>query len=261
MRLTIVAFALLSLLLATPAIAQTATRPAGGGKSNAAPGDSKKTNTPNDGRRQTGKAASGANLRDEAAKSTSQPSTGRAPVALDPPDSIGRRLNELQRLKNRRLNDKEIALRAALEFLVAVGAGDGESAARVTEAVGYQPLPLGEKLPNPPAAGIGLDSLRAQVAARRPAPIRELPIGCIQLVQRDELQSLAPAISRWMLPDDWAIVIADATEADGGNESTPHHDAPAASPGRVFPEPAVLVVRLRAGRATVMGGNMLAALR
>lgn len=215
-----------------------------------------------------------------AAPTTSAPASTQPAQPLAP-DSIAERHNELTRLKNRRLNEKEIALRAALEFMLAVGSADGEASARVVEAVGYQPLTLGDRLPNPPTPTITIETLRAQLTARKRLPIRDLPLASVEIVKADDLRERAPAISRWMLPDDWAIVIDPsqssgsasgpaATGADNPDDANrrnanQHTSAPNQA-GRttaadLFTEPAILVMRVRAGRPTVMGGNFLSALR
>lgn len=177
---------------------------------------------------------------------TSQHGTPATQPATRPiliPGTISQRHNELIRLKNQRLDEKELALRAALEFLIAVGSADGVAAANVLETIGFQPLPLGRTLPNPPLPLITVESLKKSVSARKPVPIRDLPMEAVEIVGRDRLRVLAPAMAHWMLSSDWAVIL------DGENASS------------IFSEPAVLIVRVRAGRPTIMGGNLLSALR
>lgn len=168
-------------------------------------------------------------------------SSSTQPVPRPPfaPGTIGQRHNELIRLKNRRLDEKEIALRAGLEFLIALGSADGAAAAQVVEAVGFQPLPLGEILPNPPLPLIPSETLKKCVSARTVLPIRDLPLDAVEIVGRDRLRAFAPAMAHWMLSSDWAVIL------DGESVSA------------LFSEPVVLIVRIRAGRPTIMGGNLL----
>lgn len=166
------------------------------------------------------------------------------PVEPTIPGSIGEAHQRLALRKVSELKPAELAARSAYEFCLAAGAADGERAAQVTDAVGYQALPPEGDLPESAERPIPVEQVQVEIAKRRRGDVARLPIETLATQTRGELRAQFPAVAKWMLPDDFALV------------ATPSQDAG----GQWITKPACLVVRVRGNRATIVGGNLLAAL-
>jgi len=132
---------------------------------------------------------------------------------------------------------------AALEFVTAIGRADGRRAATLVEVVGYQPLPLSGDLPEPPAAVILPADVERAIASRPPVNADDWSVEHFEVVPRSRLRAMFPAVADWMLPHDRAVVVHPIPEAEGW-----------------VSQDACVVVRIRAGKTTIMGGNLLEAL-
>lgn len=170
-----------------------------------------------------------------------------SPVALLAAD--GENLAQLHHRLTRARPDlqtpRELALKGALEFALALGNAEGERAAQVLDATGYLPLPLEGDLPETPPHTLSVANLITKVQKRKTHPIGALPADCVQCLDAAATRALFPAVGRWMLPDDRVIVFAPV-------------DAPN---GDWITRRGCLVVRIRGTRPTVMGGNVLACLK
>ncbi len=180
---------------------------------------------------------------------------------------------------------------ATLDFLVALGESNGPRAAARVDAIGYQPLPLAGDLPEQPARPIPRgtvakdtpppkkaaggkargrtpppreppddavdksaseapaaerETISARVSARPKIELAGWPAECVIVADRQAVRAAFPAVARWMLPtEDIAILVRPppGPPVQGG-----------------LTQEACLVVRLRGDRATIVGGNLLAAL-
>lgn len=140
--------------------------------------------------------------------------------------------------------DRDIAVRAVLEFTLALGRGNAVRAMDLIDPVGYQPLPLAGELPEDPPKPIPVDTIRLWLANRKSTPLERLPAATFAVHSPRTLRESFPAIAAWMLPTDWAVVMQPAdAEFDW------------------VKRPACVVVRVRAGRPTIVGGNLFDALR
>lgn len=151
----------------------------------------------------------------------------------------------LARVRPDKRSAAEHALLAGLEFALAVGHADGSRAAKLVDAAGYQPLPLEGELPEKPAKPLLGKEVGEFVADRRPTAVDSLPLHCFQVFTREQLRGEFPAVATWMLPQDRAVVLRPAADGD-----VPHW----------ITRPACLVVRIRANKATILGGNLLGVL-
>jgi hypothetical protein len=143
----------------------------------------------------------------------------------------------------RRVSVEEIALLAAIDFTLALGRADGGRAADLVDVLGYQPLPLAGDLPEDPPALVSRDAFRTLVSARPATRYDQLPADTFVVCRREALRGLFPALAEWMLAADFAVVFQ------------PDPGAP-----EWVRQPAGLVIRLRAGKPTILGGNLLTAL-
>ncbi|MBK9127361.1 MAG: hypothetical protein IPM13_06135 [Phycisphaerales bacterium] len=129
--------------------------------------------------------------------------------------------------------------------MLAVSAADGDRAVRWLDATGYQPLPLEGPLPDPPGKPVLAAEITGQIKSRPAAPIAGLPPEAVAVLRRGDVAARFASVGQWMLPGDFGVVFEAA------------HD---------FREPpwlardALVVVRVRGSRATVIGGNLLEAL-
>jgi hypothetical protein len=140
----------------------------------------------------------------------------------------------------KKLSEQDVALLAALDLTLALGRADGATVAGVGDAVGYQPLPLSGELAEPPPKPISREQIQTRVGARTVAPLGELPVSGFEVLKRAAVRELFPAVGEWMLPSDWAVVVQPA--------------------GSEFPwvrNQCCIVVRLRAQKPAILGGNLL----
>lgn len=154
--------------------------------------------------------------------------------------TLADRLNALRPARHARLSDRDAALRAAIEFIVAVGDADGARAARLVDTVGYQPLPRSGPLPETPAKPVPPDALRKVIDQLARFDAARLSESSLSLGARDLARDAFPAVAAWMLPGDFVAVLH-----------------PAADQPRWISEPACIVVRVRAGRPSVLGGTLI----
>lgn len=173
------------------------------------------------------------------------------PAEVPPPQSQPAHVtvaDELRRWSGARpanLPRAELARLAAIEFAAAVAAADGRRAEAVTDAIGYQALPFEGRLPETPARPRSPQELGEGVDRRRGCDIGGLPAGCFDVLSTEELGRRFPAVKDWILPPQ--DVVIRVVPVDGVEP-------------RWLARPACIVVRLRGARATVVGGNLLAAL-
>lgn len=168
------------------------------------------------------------------------------PKPAAPPADPNTILGEWQRIRSlpaAQRSDRETALAAALEFVIALGESNGLKAADKIDPVGYQDLPLGGDLPEEPGRPRAAGEIEKLVAARRPVSLAELPTASFETLTREKVRQHFAAVALWMLPKDYAVLI----------RPVPDH------PQWIHRE-CCLVLRVRATRATIVGGNLLAAL-
>ncbi len=177
--------------------------------------------------------------------SSTQPARA-APRPAAPPADPSTILGEWQRIRALSAGQRsapETALAAALEFVMALGESNGLKAVDQIDPVGYQELPLSGDLPEEPARPRTAGEIEKLVASRRPVPLGGLPTASFETLTRERVRPHFPAVATWMLPKDYAVLIRPVPDC----------------PYWVQRE-ACLVLRVRATRATIVGGNLLAAL-
>jgi len=174
---------------------------------------------------------------------TSAPVAASEPAPPAGPETVGHARRRLARIPAQKRTAEENALLAALEFATAIGRADGRRAATLLEVVGYQPLPLSGDLPEPPAAVVLPADIERAIASRPPINPDDWPAEHFEVVPRSRLRAMFPAVADWMLPHDRAVVVHPVPQAEGW-----------------VSQDACVVVRIRAGKATIMGGNLLEAL-
>jgi len=151
----------------------------------------------------------------------------------------------LRQIPAKELSDEQIALKATLALALAIGRADGDGAAKLLDAVGYHALPLEGRLPEKPDKPLTADEFRQRIERLSPTRVASLPADTFEVLDRGALRKEFAAVAEWMLPQDRAVVIRPANDADGGWVS----------------RSCCVVVRLRARKPTIVGGNLLAALR
>lgn len=169
-----------------------------------------------------------------------------APPASQPAkvEIVAAAVQRLRKTPVEKLSRKELALRAGLEFCLALGKPDGTRCADLLDVVGYQALPPKGELPEKPDKPIDRKTLEERISRRAPARVGDISVECFKLVDRQELRASFPAVARWMLAQDFALLI----------------EPPDAETANWVSRPCCLVVRLRTRKATIIGGNLLAAL-
>ncbi len=168
---------------------------------------------------------------------TSQPAD-----AADGSESVAAALGRLAHIRRSKMTDRDIALQTGLEFVRSLGRADGQKAAGLLEAIGYQTVPTASELPEEPGPPMPREAFATEVAGRKPAPFDTLPASCIELKDRKAARLAFPTIGTWMLPSDWAVVLNPVAER----------------PDWVR-RPACIVIRVRAGKPTIQGGDVLTA--
>lgn len=144
----------------------------------------------------------------------------------------------------KKLTREQLVLRTVLDLVLAIGNVDGERAAVHIDAVGYQRLPLEGDLPQNPDRPLPAREFKKHVAARKPLEVGKLPVKLFEVTDRTIAHDTFPAVADWMLPHDFAVLIRPSTE-----------------PGKALASrPCCVVVRLRARKPSIIGGNVLAAL-
>jgi hypothetical protein len=168
---------------------------------------------------------------------------GEAGAGLATGETVAEALRRLGRARALDLSAQDIALRAVLEFTQALGRPDGVRAAGLVEAAGYQSLPFEGELPGRPAKPISRQTLQLAVGQLPPAKFQQLPVSAFEVRDRAGIRDLFPAVAQWMLPTDWAVLVRPVA----GFENWVRREA-------------CVVVRLRARKPVIMGGNLLEAL-
>jgi hypothetical protein len=161
-----------------------------------------------------------------------------------PPVTIADRFKELRAKPPSRLSRQEIAFRSGVEFCLLVGVGNSGRAVEHLDVVGYQPLPLDGLLPEDPPRPIDAETVREWIASRPESNVDDAPVRCFRAVDRVELRERFAAVADWMLPSDYALLIEVAPQ------KVRHW----------VRRSACLVIRVRAGRASIVGGNLFQAL-
>jgi len=151
----------------------------------------------------------------------------------------------LARLKPRDRSPQQRALLAALDLALAVGQADPKSVGAVIDVVGYQALPLEGELPDRPGKPMSAASVARELDLLPRPDFDRLTVDRVEVLSRQELRIIFPAVATWMLPDDLAVVFR----------------VPLGPPvANWIAREACLVVRLRGERTTVLGGNLIEAL-
>jgi hypothetical protein len=156
-------------------------------------------------------------------------------------ETVGPTLERLAQIPNRTLTERELALFAGLRFCDALARGDGSLAAELIEAVGYQPLPLEGDLPETPTKALLPGMVRDSMQGRVTTSLSGTPLRRFAVHDYRSLAARFPAIATWMLPaEDYAVVIEPSPE----------------TPGWVSKR-GCIVIRMRARKPAIMGGNLL----
>jgi hypothetical protein len=164
---------------------------------------------------------------------------GQAASAPSGGETVGERLAELVRVPAKQRSSKDIAEQLALEFCAAIGEADGARLESLVYVVGYQPLPLAGELPDPPHRPIPPAALAKRVGARQKAGVLSVEMARFALKPPVDVREPFPAIARWMASDDWALIVHPIGIAGWPTESR------------------CIVIRVRGGRAAVIGGNLI----
>ena len=172
----------------------------------------------------------------------SQPAPASAPAVPPGSETVAQARRRLSRIRPDKRTSDDHALLTALDFALAIGQPDGRRAAGLLEAVGYQPLPAVGDLPEPPPKPVPSSDVEKAVTARRPVKLDDLPVTQIEVYTRKRLRPLFPAVADWMLAQDRAVIFRPAGDPPLADWVTTD---------------ACLVVRIRADKATIAGGNLL----
>jgi hypothetical protein len=170
----------------------------------------------------------------------SEDTASSQPTTEDGGETIAIVLSRLARTRRSELSDRDIALKAGLEFVRAVGRADGQKAAGLLEVTGYQTIRIDDEVADEPGPRVAPQTLAADVSARRPATFETLPADCVELLAAKSARSAFPAVADWMLPTDWALILKPAP----GRPDWVHREA-------------CLVIRVRGSRPTIQGGTAL----
>ncbi len=169
----------------------------------------------------------------QAARPDSQPAT-----------SLISLIHQLEAVQPRSRSAEQRALLTGLQFCRAVAQADAEGTGELMDPIGYQPLPLEGPLSDPPPRPQRSGRVSTFVHTRPRASIDALPAATVELLKRKELGQRFPGVARWMLADDYALVLQPRRGE---------------APTWVRCE-CCLVMRIRNGRALVVGGNLFDAL-
>lgn len=160
-------------------------------------------------------------------------------------ETVAAALRRLRKIPSGKLVRTDLALRAGLEFCAAVGKPSGAHAAGLLDVIGYQALPLEGELPERPDKPIDPKAFKERIDRRPRADVADISIDCFQVLDREDLRHSFPAVARWMLPDDLALVI----------------EPPDCQKPNWVTRRACVVARVRGRKAVIVGGNLLDALR
>lgn len=168
---------------------------------------------------------------------------GASHAAVD--DSARAALRRLRAVPAKKRTRKQRALIAGLAFCDAVRRASGVEAYKQLDVVGYQPLPLEGELPEAPGKPITPSALAKRIDDRPAARAGKVPAELFVLTDRETLRKSYPAVARWMLPRDFALVI-ERPDGDSANWVARR---------------CCIVIRLRGKRASIVGGNLFEALK
>ncbi|MCG3126887.1 MAG: hypothetical protein CHACPFDD_01742 [Phycisphaerae bacterium] len=161
-----------------------------------------------------------------------------------PAQTLSQELQTLARIKPAERTRDQSARRCAIQFMLALATGEPEQAAALVDPVGYQPLPSSGPLPEKPAKPVFGAALREMLQLRRSPMLSDLPSAMVRLVRAADAPPELDAARTWMLPDDRLLLLLP-----------PEPPVPGWPSRRAF-----LVVRVRASRALIVGGDLLAAI-
>lgn len=180
-------------------------------------------------------------------KPTTQPSEVPASQpSTQPAETVELEARRLNSLPAKLMKPADFALRAGLDFALALSRADGTRAAALVEVTGFQSLPLTGDLPEKPQAALTAPMIQQQVAARPKVEIEGWPLSHFELLPREAIQGDFDAVARWMLPHDYALVFKPQTDPQAAGWVS---------------RTACIVIRVRGGKPTIVGGNLFEALR
>lgn len=163
----------------------------------------------------------------------------------EPPADPRTILGTFQRLSAKPADQRsrdEAALHTACDLVLALGRADGDRAAALLDAVGYQPLPNGPELPLDPPRPISVAQFREYASRRATFDAGKDPIGAIEVREPKDVRALFPAVAAWALPTDRVVILrTPETGSDWGGGT------------------GCIVVRTRGTRTVILGGTFFAA--
>lgn len=158
--------------------------------------------------------------------------------------SVGAAIERLDAIPFATLTDRQRALATVLRFCAAIGRADGGAAAEPIDAVGYQKLPIEGPLSIAPEKPLPAKTLGEEVARFKPITINDVPLARFRVETPFSIESQHPAVATWALESDIVIVIEPEPSVSGWIQRA-----------------ACIVVRVRAGRPKIIGGNLFDAYR
>lgn len=164
-------------------------------------------------------------------------------VPASAPRSLAQRAAELRASRGER-RPAEIALRAGIEFVLTVAEADGRRASEAVDVVGYQVLPLEGWLPENPDPPLTRAALAERVSRLNRVGIGAARGDVVEALDRRAARAEFPAPADWMLPDDVLVAVRPLDEVSR----------------RFVRGPACVIVRVRAGRPSIVAGTLLDAL-
>jgi len=179
------------------------------------------------------------------ARGQSKPAQPPPTTQPAPRETVAAAQRRLAQIPAKKLSREQIALKTTLALALAIGKADGERAAKLLDTVGYHALPLEGCLPEKPDKPLTRAEFHERIERLSPTRVDSFPADTFEVLDRVALRREFGAVAEWMLPQDRAVVIRPARDADGGWVS----------------RSCCLVVRLRARKPTIVGGNLLAAVK
>lgn len=180
-------------------------------------------------------------------KSTKKPPASQpapTPPVIPPPETetIEAAVQRLNRITTKQVTREEVAWRTGLAFFVALGKSQTEAGLDLIDAAGYQPLPWTGELPEAPAKPLAGAGLRDRFNSARHIDWAHVTLNHFALLNRGAANDKSATIASWMLSDSDRLLC---------------YTPPATDAARDFDQPAAIVIRLRAKRATVVAGTVL----
>lgn len=162
----------------------------------------------------------------------------------DTGQSLSQELHALTRIKPGDRTRDQSARRCVIQFILALATGEPEQCASLVDPVGYQPLPSDGPLPDDPAKPVFGAALREMLQLRRSPALSDASSATIRVMRGADAPDELRGAKTWMLPDDRLVLISPP-------------DPPVAG---WLKRRAFVVVRVRASRALIVGGDLLAAI-